>query len=72
MIIETNPITKIAAGLVRILIKAGTNWRGNNIENKKADIFSEPQNKSKNNVKMKRENVMRILTEFNLSYLYME
>jgi hypothetical protein len=28
MIIETNPITKIAAGLVRILIKAGTNCSG--------------------------------------------
>jgi len=34
--------------------------------------FSGPQNKNKNNAKITRENAMRILTGFNVSYLYME
>jgi hypothetical protein len=71
-IIETNPIMKRVSGLVKILINAGTNWKGSNVEDKKRDIFSGPQNKSKNNVKMKREITMRILTRFNLQYLYIE
>jgi hypothetical protein len=71
-IIETNPITKTAVGAVKILIKAGTNWKAGNIEDKKEAIVSGPQYKSKNNIKMKREITMRILTGFNLPYLYIE
>ncbi len=42
------------------------------MEDRKTDIFSGPQNKNKNNAKITRENAMRILTGFNVSYLYME
>ena len=62
----------MAFGSVKILINAGTNWKGSNVEDKKRDIFPGPQNKSTNNVKMKREITMRILTRFNLQYLYIE
>jgi hypothetical protein len=56
----------MAAGLVKVLIKAGTNWKGSNVEDKKEDIISGAQNKSRNNAKMKREITMRILTGVNL------
>lgn len=61
---------KIADGLVKLRTKAGTNWKGSSVEAKKEDIFSPPQNRNKNNVKMKKETAMRILTGFNLNRLY--
>jgi len=60
------------SGFVKMPISAGTNWKGGRIEDKKTDIFSGPQNKNKNSTKITRENAMRILTGFNVSYLYME
>jgi hypothetical protein len=65
MRIKTNPKMNRAAGFVKILINAGTNWKGSNVEDKKTDSFSPPKNKSKNNVKTRREIIMRILTRFN-------
>lgn len=54
------------SGFVKIPMSAGTNWKGSNVEDKKMDIFSGPQNKNKNNVKIKREMTMRILARFTL------
>ncbi len=70
--IKTNPATAIISGLVKIPMSAGTNWNGSNVEDNKVDIFSGPQNRKKNNVKIKREMTMRILARFNGSHLYME
>lgn len=61
----------MTSGFVKILMIAGTNWKGSIVEDKTVDIFSGPQNNNKNNEKMKRENAMRILARFNLFYLYM-
>lgn len=65
------PTTKIADGLVKVLMRAGINWKGNNVDDRKEAIFSPPQNKNKNRVKMKTETAIRILTGFNWICLYM-
>lgn len=51
-------------------ISAGTNWKGSNVEDKKADRVSGPQNKNRNNVRIESEMIMRILARLNVSDLY--
>jgi hypothetical protein len=69
---ETRPKMNRAEGFVKILINAGTNWKGSNVEDRKTVSFSPPENKSENNIKTRRETVMRILTSFNSPSLYIE
>jgi len=69
---ETRPKMNRAVGFVKILINAGMNWKGSNVEDRKTDSFSPPKNKRKNNIKTAREMTMRILTRFNSSSLYIE
>ncbi len=68
---EINPIVNNADGLVRVLTRAGTNWSGSNAEDRKETVFSPPQNKNKNRVKMETDTAIRILTGFNWFCLYM-
>jgi len=53
------------SGWIKILISAGTNWKGSNIDERKTDNRSPPRNKNKNNVNIRRDIAMRILTRFN-------
>jgi hypothetical protein len=61
----TRPIMNKISGWIKILISAGTNWKGSKIDERKTDIFSPPKNRNKNNVNIKRDVAIRILTRFN-------